>query len=135
MQIVRRHGQLKFRSKLMTAYSGRCAVTGCEAEAALEAAHLRPYRGPESNRVRNGLPLRADIHTLLDLRLLGVNPKTREVVVSQLLSETQYEALSGIRIAEPAQPSQRPSQATLDALWQDFTDSEAIRPMPVSNKS
>jgi hypothetical protein len=128
-QIVRRRGQPKFRSKLMTAYSGRCAVTGYEAEDALEAAHLRPYRGPESNTLNNGLLLRADIHTLLDLKLLAIDPQTRKVAVSQLLSGTQYESLSGKTIAEPAPLSQRPSQEALDALWQKFTDAEAHRPV------
>jgi hypothetical protein len=128
-QIVRRRGQPKFRSTLMTAYSGRCAVTGYEAGDALEAAHLGPYRGPESNTLSNGLLLRADIHTLLDLKLLAINPQTREAVaVSRLLSATQYGSLSGQRIAEPALLSQRPSQDALDVLWQEFTEAEAHRP-------
>jgi hypothetical protein len=126
-QIVRRRGQPKFRSTLMTAYSGRCAVTGYEAGDALEAAHIRPYKGPESNTLSNGLLLRADIHTLLDLKLLAINPQNREIAVSQLLSATQYGSLSGQPIAEPALPSQRPSQDALDALWQEFTKAEANR--------
>ena len=50
-QIVARQGQSAFRSALLEAYQGRCALTGCDATAALEAAHLRPYRGPDSNAV------------------------------------------------------------------------------------
>jgi predicted restriction endonuclease len=124
-----RRGQPKFRSKLMTAYSGRCAVTGYDAADALEAAHLRLYRGSESNTLSNGLLLRADIHTLLDLKLLAINPQNREVAVSRLLSGTQYESLSGKRIAEPAPLSQRPSKDAHDALWQKFTQAEAHRPV------
>jgi hypothetical protein len=63
-QIVARRGQARFRAALLEAYIGRCAVTGFDAAPALEGAHLRPYRGPESNDVTNGLLLRADIHTL-----------------------------------------------------------------------
>lgn len=44
-QIVSRRGQSGFRAALLEAYSRRCAVTGCDAAAALEGAHLRPYRG------------------------------------------------------------------------------------------
>ena len=124
---VARRGQPKFRSKLMSAYSGRCAVTGYEARAALEAAHLRPYRGPDSNTLSNGLLLRADIHTLLDLGLLALNPRTREVAVSRLLAGTQYESLSGVRLAEPTLESQRPSQDALDVLWHYFTQAESDR--------
>jgi hypothetical protein len=126
-QIVRRRGQSKFRSKLMEAYSCRCAVTGCDAGPALEAAHLQPYRGPESNTVTNGLLLRSDIHTLLDLQLLAFSPKTRELVVSRLLAGTQYERLSGVRLAKPTLKTQRPSQHALDVLWQSFTQAELER--------
>ena len=73
-QIVSRRGQPKFRARLLSAYVGRCAITGADAEAVLEAAHIRPYRGPESNALPNGLLLRADIHTLFDLALLAIDP-------------------------------------------------------------
>lgn len=69
-QIVRRRGQQEFREKLLVAYEGRCAITGCDAIEALEAAHIVPYLGTETNHVQNGLLLRADIHTLFDLGCL-----------------------------------------------------------------
>ncbi len=74
-EIVQRRGQPDFRKKLVDAYDGRCAVTDCDAVSALEAAHITPYLGPESNHVTNGLSLRADIHTLLDLNLIGIDPR------------------------------------------------------------
>ena len=109
-QIVARQGQSGFRAALMEAYQGRCAITGYDAAPALEGAHLRPYRGPESNTVTNGLLLRADIHTLFDLGLLAPDPVSRNIVVSKLLAGTQYEALSTSRLADPAAAWQRPSQ-------------------------
>jgi hypothetical protein len=42
-EIVERRGQPDFRNKLIAAYGGRCAVTGCDAVAALEGAHIIPY--------------------------------------------------------------------------------------------
>jgi hypothetical protein len=63
--IVYRKGQFKFRSELLAAYQGRCAITGFNAEKALEAAHIFPYKGDSTNQVCNGLVLRADIHKLL----------------------------------------------------------------------
>jgi HNH endonuclease len=121
-QILRRRGQQQFRAHLMHAYSGRCAITGCEAPDALEAAHLRPYRGPASNTVTNGLLLRADIHTLFDLKLLAIDPTTHQVVVSQRLIGTEYGVLSGAPLSQPALPSQRPSQHALDLLWQEYVN-------------
>ncbi len=81
-QIVARRGQSAFRGALLEAYQGRCAITGCDAVFALEGAHLRPYRGPDTNVVTNGLLLRADIHTLLDLQLLAPDPRSRSIVIS-----------------------------------------------------
>ncbi|WP_200883691.1 HNH endonuclease [Archangium violaceum] len=52
------------------AYGGRCALTDCEEPRVLEAAHIFPYHGPQTNHVTNGLLLRADLHVLFDLGLL-----------------------------------------------------------------
>ncbi len=49
-------------------------MTGCKTLAVLEAAHIKPYRGDDDNHPENGLLLRADIHTLFDLDLLGIEP-------------------------------------------------------------
>jgi hypothetical protein len=125
--IVARRGQPAFRAALLDAYGGKCAITGCDAAAALEAAHLRPYRGPDSNTVSNGLPLRGDIHTLLDLRLIAIEPETRAIVVSKLLARTRYQSLSARQLAEPAAKWQRPTADTLARAWQEFKDLEDIR--------
>ena len=119
-QIVARRGQAGFRAALLEAYRGRCAITGFDAAAALEGAHLRPYRGPESNAVTNGLLLRADIHTLFDLGLLAPDPVTRTIVVSKLLAGTQYAALSRSQLADPAEAWQRPNQEALKIIWRAF---------------
>ncbi len=126
-QIVARRGQSAFRSALLEAYQGRCAISGCDAVPALEGAHLRPYRGPDSNAVTNGLLLRADIHTLLDLRLLAPDPRNRNIVISKLLGGTQYEAFSTSHLAEPAAARQRPSEETLEITWQRFREAEDDR--------
>jgi putative restriction endonuclease len=125
--IVARRGQSAFRAMLLEAYGGKCAITGCDASAALEAAHLRPYRGPDSHTVSYGLPLRADLHTLLYLRLLAIEPASRAIVVSKLLAGTQYEALSACRLADPVATWQRPSPEALGTAWQDFLDPEHTR--------
>ena len=126
-QIVARRGQAGFRAALLAAYQERCAVTGFDAVVALEGAHLRPYRGPESNDVTNGLLLRADIHTLLDLGLLAPDPATRTIVVSKLLTGTKYGALPGSPLAEPAEAWQRPNQEALEVIWQRFREAEDDR--------
>jgi predicted restriction endonuclease len=108
----------------MKAYSGRCAVTGCDAKWALEAAHIHRYFGPASNDVRNGLLIRADIHSLFDLDLLAINPETRKVVLSWRLSGKHYKPLSGLSLAGPKKEKHRPSMDRLAERWQRFHEKE-----------
>lgn len=58
-QIRARRGQRAFRAALLLAYDGRCALSGCDAISALEAAHLRPASEQGSDQTTNGLPLPA----------------------------------------------------------------------------
>lgn len=76
--IDERRGQSAFRANLIAAFQGKCAVTGCDAVDALEAAHIDPYSVSHSNEPSNGLLLRSDIHTLFDLDLIGVNRTLRK---------------------------------------------------------
>jgi predicted restriction endonuclease len=99
--IVQRQGQSKFRSELLKAYGGQCAITDCDAEAALEAAHIFPYLGTDTNHVKNGLLLRADIHTLFDLHLISIDPNTSKVVISSSVLNTCYKELNGKPLKSP----------------------------------
>ncbi len=121
-QIVRRRGQQEFRERLLDAYGRRCAITGCDAVAALEAAHIVPYRGDETNSVQNGLLLRADIHTLFDLGLIGVQPETITVVISETLKGTVYRDLGGIILRRPERLKDCPSASALrqHLMWADL---------------
>jgi hypothetical protein len=83
-----RKGQYKFRKDLLEAYNGRCAITGCEIEEALEAAHIIPYCLTKNNTVLNGLLLRADLHTLFDFNLILVDPDTRIIYLSRQLQHS-----------------------------------------------
>jgi hypothetical protein len=88
--IVQRQGQPAFRSSLLNAYDGTCAVTGCRVEPILEAAHIVPYLGPATNHIQNGLLLRADIHTLFDLQYLAVEPESRLIHLAPELLQSEY---------------------------------------------
>jgi putative restriction endonuclease len=113
-QITRRRGQPAFRRALLTAYRSRCAITGCDAEEALEAAHIAPYRGVETNCVPNGLLLRADIHTLFDLGLIAISPTTLTILVADSLRNTIYADLEGKPMWRPAGAADNPSAAALE---------------------
>lgn len=111
--IAVRRGQPRFRADLIAAYDGKCAITGCDAVEALEAAHILPYMGAHSHHCKNGLLLRADLHTLFDLGHLQIDPDTCCVMLGPRLRGTQYEALEGLRVREPVTRAARPSPKAL----------------------
>jgi hypothetical protein len=108
-----RRGQASFRKQLLRAYGGRCAITECNCEDALEAAHILPYDGKATNHVQNGLLLRSDIHTLFDLGKIGVDASTKKVLVAKSLSKTVYTALSDVRLRLPERKEQHPNEEVL----------------------
>jgi hypothetical protein len=118
--ILLRQGQPDFRSSLVAAYGGRCAITGCDALPALEAAHIISYCGPQSNHVSNGLLLRADVHTLFDLDLIGIHSDCLEVAVAPSLEKTVYAKLAGSRISTPERPELGPNRDALTQRWSRF---------------
>lgn len=117
--IVRRRGQPKFRRELIQAYGGTCAVTGCTVLEILEAAHIKAYMGDHTNHVKNGLLLRADIHTLFDLGLLRVHPGTLEIEVSPP-ALAGYAEYHGRRVELPAHTAKRPDRAAFEQHYEKW---------------
>lgn len=113
-EIVRRRGQPGFRRKLLMLYEGRCAISGCEVEATLEAAHIVPYRGPETNHPANGLLLRADLHMLFDLGLIAVDTATMTVLIAPELEGTWYAQYGDVALRLPQASYGQPSREALD---------------------
>ncbi|WP_165886502.1 HNH endonuclease [Sphingomonas sp. PP-F2F-A104-K0414] len=113
--IARRRGQAKFRTSLIKRYGPRCALSGCTVMAIVEAAHIWPYRGEEDNHVQNGLLLRADLHTLYDLDLIGIDPRFI-LHVADDLKNSEYAHLSGLQIDLCA----KPSRTAIESRWNYF---------------
>lgn len=110
--VAAREGQPAFRASLIAAYDGRCAVSGTSAIQVLEAAHIAPYLGPQSNVVTNGLLLRSDIHTLFDRKLLAVS-SDMTIVIAPALETTEYMSLDGAKLRRPTQAQAHPNMAAL----------------------
>ena len=110
MRAIRtRRGQPQFRQSLLAAYEGRCALTGCDAPAALEAAHVVRHADGGNYETSNGILLRADLHTLFDLGLLGFDPVTGRALLHKELAGTTYEReLAGSVLRAPTHESARP---------------------------
>lgn len=112
--IVRRQGQPAFRRQLLQSYAGKCAISGCNVSAALDAAHIVPYKGPETNHPTNGLLLRTDLHTLFDLGLIAVDAETMSLFIAPSLAGTYYQQYSGRRLCLPSDLASHPSREALN---------------------
>jgi putative restriction endonuclease len=116
---VLREGQGAFRVRVLDAYDRRCAVTGERSLPVLDAAHIQPYLGPDSNHVQNGLSLRADIHRLYDQGYVTVTPQLRFEVSRRLREDYEngqvYYDLAGMQLrVTPKRRADRPSTAALE---------------------
>jgi putative restriction endonuclease len=113
-EVRRRQGGARFRRALLQAYDSRCAMTRYGAIPALEAAHILPYRGPQTNHVANGLLLRADMHDLFDLGLIAVDTNSMKLLLANDLAGTEYEPYAGQSLWVPREPGARPNHEALD---------------------
>ena len=124
--VRRRQGQDKFRSALLRAYEGRCAISGCNVEPALEAAHIRPYFDVRQHEPDNGLLLRADIHTLFDFHLISIDASKR-IVMHPDLTEA-YPMLANCVLADPDNTAYMPNPEHLAAHYERFRAKLGQRP-------
>lgn len=117
---IRREQQGRFRSALIDAYGGSCAITGVNVIEALQAAHIYPYRGKKTQVVNNGILLRADLHLLYDENLLSIEPDTLSVQISSRLKNTTYAQYSKRTLRIPEQASLAPSRELLAVRYREF---------------
>ena len=119
--INRRRGQTQFRNALRRRYSDQCVVTGCKILEFLEAAHLKTFVDRDDNNPRNGVLLRTDIHTLLDVDLLAINPETFCVELHpQLFGDPVYGRLAGRKLR--CKVDRLPDATSLQDRYAFFTE-------------
>jgi putative restriction endonuclease len=117
--VLPRLGQGLFRVIVTEAYARKCAITGERTLPVLEAAHIKPYSLAKRHDVSNGLLLRSDLHRLFDDGYLTIDPKGRQIVVSQRIKEEfengkDYYKLEGQVMREPHEVWAKPSQDNLE---------------------
>ena len=123
VELRARDGQQQFRQRLLTAYGGTCVVSECSVLAAVQAAHIRPFEGPATHHVTNGLLLRADLHALFDAHLLGVEPETLKVHFHPGIVESgDYKELDGAAVQPPGLAGALPVKTELLQRWQLFCE-------------
>ena len=125
--IQTRRGQAKFREALLAAYNRRCAVTGCSIVELLEAAHIRPHAEQPDYSLSNGLLLKADIHTLYDLKLLSIDQRCI-VHLAPSVQFSEYRHLHGQPLRfSPERFLHVPSPHTLERRHQEFLDKHGLK--------
>ena len=80
-----------------------------------------------TNSPGNGLLLRADLHTLLDLQLIAIEPETRTLRISILLADSEYARYDRIEVMTPAKSRWRPDRDALESSWLEFEAAESTR--------
>jgi len=99
---TKRENATKFHRKIYAKYGGVCVITGTKVPDVLDAAHIIPYNGKNTNDPSNGLLLRKDVHKLFDsekLSLIVISSTSVQVrLAGDCLSDGTYAALHGKKI-------------------------------------
>jgi putative restriction endonuclease len=99
--VKQRLHQASFREAVISAYRGRCAVSGLHESLLLDAAHIIADKDEELGQpaVPNGIPLSKIHHAAFDTQLIGIDPNYRLHVSKRLLKQNDgpmLEALKGL---------------------------------------
>jgi putative restriction endonuclease len=86
-EVKQRLHQASFREAVITAYKGRCALSGLPEPMLLDAAHIVADKDELLGQpvVPNGIPLSKIHHAAFDAHLIGIDPDYRVHVSEKLL--------------------------------------------------
>ena len=70
-------------------------------------------RRPDTNKVVNGILLRADIHTLFDFGLIAIDHRSMEVLVHKSIESSEYHKFHSRKLRIPSDSMKRPSRKAL----------------------
>ena len=126
--VKQRLHQASFREAVITAYNGRCALSGLPEPLLLDAAHIIADRDEEFGQpvVPNGIPLSKIHHAAFDAHLIGIDPDYRLHVSERLLrwdDGPMLEALkrlNGGTIHLPDRVKDRPDRDRLALRFERF---------------
>lgn len=98
-EVKQRLHQNMFREMVITAYGGRCALSGLPEPLLLDAAHIVADSDERFGQptITNGLPLSKTHHAAFDKHMIGVDPDYRIHVSHQLLSLNDGPTLNALK--------------------------------------
>ena len=123
--VKRRLHQASFRTAVLDAYGGRCALSRLPEARLLDAAHIVADGDAAFGQpvVPNGVPLSKIHHAAFDAHLIGIDPDYRLHVSDQLMAQNDgpvLEAIKGLRGASIHLPSRAQDLPDRDRLAQWF---------------
>ena len=97
--VKQRLHQASFREAVITAYNGRCALSGLPEQRLLDAAHIISDKNERLGQpiVSNGLPLSKIHHAAFDAHLIGIDPYYRLHVSDRLLDQNDGSMLEALK--------------------------------------
>lgn len=102
-----RIGQAQFRKDVLSAYGGKCAMTGGRQIEVLEACHIVPHSVNQNNDLTNALCLRSDIHSLFDCGLLSVSQRFT-ILLAPTVTDSDYQQLHNAPLSMPISAFDKP---------------------------
>jgi putative restriction endonuclease len=126
--VKQRLHQASFREAVITAYNGRCALSGLPESLLLDAAHIIADKEERLGHpvVPNGIPLSKIHHAAFDAHLIGIDPDYRLHVSERLLGQNDgpmldaLKRLSGGTIHMPSRIKDRPDRDRLAIRFERF---------------
>lgn len=126
--VQQRLHQASFRTAVIGAYRGRCALSGLPEPMLLDAAHIVSDGDASFGQpvVPNGIPLSKIHHAAFDAHLIGIDPDYRIHVSERLLGQNDgpmLEALKGLQggaIHLPVRPRDNPDRERLARRFELF---------------
>jgi putative restriction endonuclease len=126
--VKQRLHQASFREAVITAYNGRCALSGLPEPLLLDAAHIVADRDERFGQpmVPNGIPLSKIHHAAFDAHLIGIDPDYRLHVSDRLLGQNDgpmleaLKRLNGGTIHPPNRDKDRPDRDRLALRFERF---------------
>ena len=126
--VKQRLHQASFREAVITAYNGRCALSGLPEPLLLDAAHIVADKDERFGKpvVSNGIPLSKIHHAAFDAHLIGIDPDYHLHVSDRLLGQKDgpmleaLKRLNGEMIHLPGRSKDRPDRDRLALRFTRF---------------
>lgn len=126
--VKQRLHQASFREAVISAYNGRCAISGLPEPLLLDAAHIVADKDEKLGQpvVPNGIPLSKIHHAAFDTHLIGIDPDYRLHVSERLLVQKDgpmldaLKRLAGGMIHSPDRVRDRPDRDRLSLRFERF---------------